>query len=190
MRIERHKNFLSLEECSSLNLWVNEGIKNKWLDNGISKGVSQYTERVTNRFYSKRFQYPEFVLNISNRIRNFCGINSYPLIKEHGRDGVVVSCTFPGGDVYAHKDPKSGFDSALRCNVMTRKPDSGGHLYIDDKHINIEVGELHCYLASDFEHYVTKVEGEISRVLWMFGAYVPKYDWENNMIKLEKYYEK
>lgn len=185
MRLERHQNFLSQEDCNILNDWVDEGVKNKWLDFGISRKQSNYTKRVTSRFYGNRFEYPQIVLDISNRIRKFCGVDSYGLIEGHGRDGVVVSCTFPGGDVYKHQDPKNQNElSALRCNVMTLGSDAGGKLYVNGEHIDIEVGELHCYLASDFEHYVTEVEGDTSRVLWMFGAYVPKEDWESGRIKI------
>jgi hypothetical protein len=184
MKIERYKNFLSQEDCNILNEWVDEGVEKKWLDLGISRGQFDYKKRVTNRLYGDRFEYPQIVLNISNRIRKFCGIDSYGLIEGHGRDGVVVSCTFLGGDVYEHQDPKSRIGlSALRCNVMTRDSDAGGKLYVGGEHIDIEVGELHCYLASDFKHSVTEVEGETSRVLWMFGAYVPFEDWESGKIK-------
>ena len=186
MRIERHKNFLTPEECAALNVWVDEGVEKKWLDVGISRGQPNYTKRVTSRLYGNRFKYPQIVLDISNRVRKFCGVDSYSLIEGgHGRDGIVVSCTFPGGDVYEHQDPKLIYElSALRCNVMTRGSDAGGKLYVGGKHIDIEVGELHCYLASDFRHYVTEVEGNTSRVLWMFGACVPKEIWESGRIKI------
>lgn len=186
MRLERHKNFLTLEECFALNAWVDKGVENRWLDCGISKGKFGYTKRVTSRLYGNRFEYPQIVLDISNRIRKFCGVDSYGLIEGHGRDGIVVSCTLPGGDVYKHKDPNLGHLHALRCNVMTRKADSGGQLYVNGQNIDIEVGELHCYLASEFEHYVTEVNGVNSRVLWMFGAYVPKEDWESGEIKIKE----
>lgn len=188
MRLERHKNFLSPEECLALNAWVDEGVENKWLDAGVSRtddGYCRYDKRVTSRMYGDRFTYPQIVLDISDRIRNFCGVASYELIEGHGKNGVVVSCTFSGGDVYLHQDPptKNGL-SALRCNVMTRAADGGGQLYVDNKHIDIEVGELHCYLASDFQHCVTEVQGSTSRVLWMFGAAVSYENWENGDIKL------
>jgi hypothetical protein len=184
MRIERHKNFLSPEECSALNAWVDEGVEKKWLDVGISRGVGQYAERVTNRLYGDRFEYPQVVLDVSNRIRAFCGVNSYGVIEGHGRDGVVASCTFDGGDVYAHQDPRSLDGLAtLRCNVMTRKADSGGELYLDGQRVDLETGELHCYLASEIPHYVTTVNGKTPRVLWMFGAHVPVEDWESERIK-------
>lgn len=185
MRIERYKNFLSPEKCHALNVWVDEAVGKKWMDVSISTEGIGYTKRVTSRLYGSRYEYPQVVLDVSNHIRSFCGVDSYGLIERHGRNGVVVSCTFSGGDVYKHQDPKSiGGLSALRCNVMTRGSDAGGKLYVNGKHIDIEVGELHCYLASDFEHYVTEVEGDTSRVLWMFGAYVPKEDWESGRIRI------
>jgi hypothetical protein len=184
MRLERHKNFLTLEECDKLNCWVDTGVEKKWLDFGFSSHHYPYTKRLTTRLSSERFQYPQIVLDISKRIRSFCGTDNYGPIEGHGRDGVVVSCIFDGGDVYEHRDPTSTEGlSALRCNIMTRQADNGGNLYVNGQHVDIEVGELHCYLASNFKHYVTEVEGKTSRVLWMFGAYVPSEDWENGIIK-------
>lgn len=186
MRIERYKNFLSPEDCAALNAWVDEGVEKKWLDAGISRGSGGYGKRFTSRLYADRFEYPQIVRDISDRIRSFCGVSAYPLIEGHGRDGVVVSCTFSGGDVYPHKDPRLGGYAALRCNVMTRAADANAELYVGGQLVNIEVGELHCYLASEFEHYVTEVQGENSRVLWMFGAAVPVEDWESGKIQPEK----
>lgn len=188
MRIERHKNFLSLENCAALNAWVDEGVKKKWLDAGVTVNSAPYeaTKRVTSRMYGHRFDYPQIVLNISSRIRKFCGVDSYGLIEGHGKNGVVVSCTFNRGNIHPHCDPKNDGLSALRCNVMTRAANAGAELYVGGQLVDVEVGELHCYLASDFEHYVTDVAGETPRILWMFGAYVPKEDWESGKIQLEK----
>jgi|688.fasta_scaffold535940_2 hypothetical protein len=185
LRIERTKNFFSRSECEALNAWVDEGVKNKWLDKGISPGWSlNYPYRVTSRMYADRYEYPQLVRDLSFRIRKFCGIDDYPLIEGHGRDGVVVSCTFPGGNVYAHMDPTSPSGMAtLRCNVMTRAADVGCILHIAGQAVDIEVGELHCYLASEHEHFATQVEGATSRVMWMFGAHAPADDWNSGKIK-------
>jgi hypothetical protein len=162
---------------------VDEGVKNKWLDSGVFNGTS-VAKRLTTRMYGYRFEYPEYVLDISNRIRKFCEVDSYGSIKGQGKDGIVVSCTFAGVGVHKHLDgPSVEGLATLRCNVMTRSADTGGKLYVGGEHIDIEVGELHCYLASDFRHSVTEVEGNTSRVLWMFGSYVPKEDWESGKIK-------
>lgn len=183
MRVDRHKNFLSLEDCDALNAWVDEGVEKGWLDVGYSGKENGYKDRLTTRFYGQRFEYPQLVHDVFQRIRDFYSLSSYPYIDKHGRDGVVVSCIFDGGDLYPHKDPRNGSYAALRCNVMTRKPESGGILHLDDQQIDLEVGELHCYLASEFEHKVTTIHGDTSRVLWMFGVWTPMNDWESGKIK-------
>lgn len=185
MRIERVKNFLSQAECDALNTWTDEGVRKRWLDAGISRGDTSYSRRVTSRLYADRFEYPSFIHKISTRVRAFCGVASYPLITGHGRDGVVVSCTFPGGDVHLHKDPRSETGLAtLRCNILTRAADAGCILHIDGQPIDVEVGELHCYLVSEHKHFATAVDGATSRVMWMFGAHVPVEDWNSGKIQL------
>jgi hypothetical protein len=184
MRIEIIPNFATQKEITLLNEWAEEGVKNKWLDVGkTNKAVT--STRLTSRFYSGRYNYPRVVLDLSTRIRDFVGASKYPLIDGHGKDGVVVSYTYPGGDVYKHKDP-TGYDGtyALRCNIVTQKADTGGELYVGNTLVSINVGDLHCYLASEQEHFVTTVEGNTPRILWMFGALVPADDWNSGKIKV------
>jgi hypothetical protein len=184
IRLEQHKNFITPHECAELNAWVDIGVVKKWLDVGISRGAGNYTKRVTSRFSATRYEYPEIVRTVSSRIREFCGVSEHKIIEGHGRNGVVVSCTFPGGDVYKHQDPRheSGL-AALRCNVLTRAADTGGVLHLEGQAVPLEVGELHCYLASEHAHSVSEVAGSTSRVLWMFGAHVPADDWNSGRIK-------
>ena len=127
--------------------------------------------------HMKDKKYPKLVTDISNRIREFMGISHRPLILGHGSEGVVVSVTYPGGDVYSHRDPKSenGW-TTYRCNIMTQAADEGAELYVDDELVDINVGDLHCYYASEQTHYVTEVKGETPRILWMFGAHRPYED--------------
>jgi hypothetical protein len=184
MRLEITPNFITPEECSLLNNWVYEGVDKKWLDNGISTGGIVTNKRFTTRFYGDRFEYPKEIMDIAEKIRNFAGVSKHEIINGHGKNGIVVSYTKPGGDLYAHKDGKSELNfSALRCNIMTQAAEEGADLFVNGNKIDIKAGDLHCYLASDFEHYVTEVKGNTPRILWMFGAYVPKDDWENGTIK-------
>jgi hypothetical protein len=186
VRLEITPNFITQEECALLNAWVYEGVSKKWLDKGFDSSVHFTDKRLTSRPYGHRFTYPKEVIDLSNKIKRFVGISNYPIIQGHGKDGIVVSYTKPGGSVHAHVDPKipeTGWYSALRCNIMTQAAEENGDLFVDGIKINIKAGDLHCYLASDFEHYVTEVKGNTPRILWMFGAYVPKEDWENGTIK-------
>jgi len=167
----RKKQFLTQAQCDELNAWVLEAVARKWLDLGTSRGAHwQYDKRLTTRPYGYRFEYPEAVYKISEQITEALQLGNLPKSTfGGGRDGVVVSCTFLDGDVYEHYDPMEGNKHVLRCNVMTQKADSGAKLYVKQEHIDIDVGELHCYLPSSVPHYVTKVEGRTPRIMWMFG---------------------
>lgn len=184
MRLKIARNFLTSEECVALNEWAAEGVKHGWLDTGISRGNLTRT-RLTSRMYGARFTTPKIVSTVSKKIRQYVGVQDYPLVAGHGKDGVVVSCTYNNGDVYEHQDPRSFPDLAtLRCNVMTQKPVSGGLLYLEGQEVPLEAGDLHCYLASEHKHAVTTVLGETPRILWMFGACVPIDDWNSGKIEL------
>jgi len=174
-------NFLSAENCELLNQVAIFGIKEKWIGPGISRGNFNYQKRFTSRMHMYDRKYPPIVNDISNEIRKFLNIENYPIIYGHGSDGVVVSVTFPGGDVYEHKDPRSleGL-STFRCNILTQSAESGGKLYINGIFREINVGDLHCYYASEESHYVTEVQGNSPRILWMFGCHRPIEDYLNN----------
>ena len=174
MQIFFKKNFLSLQECTQLNSWVKKGVEEKWLDAGISRNSEwSYLDRVTTRNYGDRFNYPEIAHQIFNKITDYLGLHDAPKsVIGGGKNGIVVSCTFPNGDVYPHKDPMEGEFHVLRCNVMTQAADCGAELFIGNKKIDISVGDLHCYLPSNVEHYVTKVDGNTPRIMWMFGYQV------------------
>ena len=171
-----HRNFLSSQECNALNDWVSLGVENKWLDAGISRGSDwQYKSRLTTRNYGDRFEYPPLVHQVSNKISNLLGLQDAPKsVVGGGKDGVVVSYTLPTGDVYAHTDPMEDNLHVLRCNVMTQAADAGAELFIGGKKIDIGVGDLHCYLPSDVEHYVTTAKGNTPRIMWMFGYQISK----------------
>jgi hypothetical protein len=171
-----HRNFLSSQECNALNDWVMLGVENKWLDVGMSRGSDwEYQSRLTTRKYGDRFEYPKVVYDVFERITDYLGVHHLAKsIEGGGRNGVVVSYTMPNGDVYKHIDPMEGDRHVLRCNVMTQSADAGAELFIGGKKINIGVGDLHCYLPSDVEHYVTTAEGNTPRVMWMFGYQISK----------------
>jgi hypothetical protein len=183
MRLEITRNFLTPEECAALNEWAMQGVDRGWLDTGISRGQPT-RQRLTSRLYGSRFNTPEFVTAISEKIRDHAGVSNAPLVLGHGRDGVVASCIYNGGDVFEHKDPRNSFDLAtLRCNVMTQQPEAGGVLFIDGQEVQLNAGDLHCYLASEHSHFVSEVKGGTPRILWMFGACVPADDWDSGAIK-------
>jgi hypothetical protein len=176
------KNFLSVEECNTLNAWAELGVQNKWLDNGLNASDFTWTEtkRLTTRPYGDRFDYSPEVYAIQDKITNFLKIeNLEKSVAGGGKNGIVVSYTTTGGDVHKHIDPKEGELEVLRCNVVSKNSEAGGDLYIGNEKIDIDAGDLHCYLPSDVEHYVTAVEGNTPRILWMFGYQISKENFLN-----------
>ena len=178
MRIVTVKNYLTPEQCTQLTALTDYGVANNLMTLGQNTTV-----RYTSRLDTSLYQYPQWVLDLSTQIRTYCGVANYPLIGQQGRDGIITNYIPPTGDVFAHTDSRSPDGlAALRCNVVTRQADSGGVLYIGGQALPLEVGELHCYLVSEYEHYVTTVEGSNTRVNWIFGAYVPADAWESGQI--------
>lgn len=174
MDVKIFRNFLSEQECKQLS---NIALQNKnWFDKGRSRG--QVTDnRLTTRMSMKN-HYPQEILNVSEKVRKFVGVNNFPLIEDHGKDGIVISITQQGGDVYEHKDPRSNTRlPAYRCNILTQTNEDGAKLYVNQQKIDIGIGDLHCYLASELPHYVTEAKGKTPRILYMFGAYIPKEHW-------------
>jgi hypothetical protein len=174
------KNFIEKYECDQLNQWVELGVKNKYLDYGTNRGSGwEYKKRLTNRAYGNRFEYPEIVYRLFKKITDFLELQH--LKKSSlggGKNGVVVSYTLPGGDVYEHIDKMEFSHHVLRCNIITQAADDGAELFVGGKNIDVAVGDLHCYLASSLPHYVTEVKGNTPRILWMFGYQCPIKEFE------------
>jgi hypothetical protein len=123
---------------------------------------------------------------VFDEITHFLGLHdATKSVVGGGKDGVVVSYTLPNGDVYKHIDPMEGDLHVLRCNVMTRAAGAGAELFIGGEKIDIGVGDLHCYLPSDVEHYVTTAEGDTPRIMWMFGYQISK----ENFLKIKERFE-
>jgi hypothetical protein len=180
MRLEVVKGFFTPAQCRELNDWAHKAVSFGWLGQGVDAGVRTST-RLTTRISPDAFSYPQNVLDAAKRVRKFCGVFDLPLV-QGGRDGVVMSYTKHSGDVYEHKDPREDGDAVLRCNVMTSKPERGGKLFVEGRLVEIEEGDLHCYLASEHRHRVSIVLGDTPRILWMFGAAVKADDWNTGKI--------
>jgi hypothetical protein len=173
------KNFLTPDECTVLNSWVDDNITSDLIGSAYFPKTKKFNnpKRYTTRMTGHRFKkYSLEVYKIFDYIQSELKLNKYQraTLGSEGIDGVVVSCVLDGGDVHSHKDTMYAVGNhTLRCNIMTRKPEAGGLLYIEGTEIELEQGDLHCYLVTKHEHWVSEVSGNVSRVLWMFGIYVP-----------------
>jgi hypothetical protein len=176
--IKIFRNFATEEECKTLSQIALQGFKDGWFRPGVDKQndeVTKTTRRYTNRFDMHKFDYPQFVLDINNKIKESMGISNFPIIKGHGKDGIVITIMFEGGDVFAHKDPRSEENLiTYRCNILASTAEGGGKLLVENEPIDINVGDLHCYPVSEVLHQVTQFNGDTPRIMYMFGAHIPK----------------
>jgi hypothetical protein len=186
MNCEKHvllvRSFIAPEECSILTDWAVASADTQFVDgvsgNWETKEFIQVITRKTNRM-SRNIQYPDLVYTIQNRLRE-----AFPLIKEaeviegHGKDGVVVSITYDGGDVYRHKDPATDWQApgtvALRFNILVSAAESGGLIHVEDATYKLQAGDLMAYSVSENYHHVETCFGSTPRIMFMFGFCVPR----------------
>lgn len=179
MRIEIKTGFLTQAQCDELNAWSDAGVSSGLFVEGLEADGSPEPLRLTTRLTTPT--YPQSIYDLNATVRAYCGVTSYDSTEE-GSQGIVSTYIKPGGDLYAHTDPMYGELSVLRCNIVTRVADSGGQLTVGGQALQLNAGDLHCFLASNYEHSVSEVYGSTARVLWSFDALVPAADWENGAI--------
>jgi hypothetical protein len=186
------KNYLDMSSCEKLNQWVLDAIAQGKIGTGITVpegghwATSERVEaplRYTSRMYPDNYVYPELVNEIFTRIKTELGLVNATVSSGGGRNGVVVSCTYPGGDVYPHKDPKEGPGvSVLRVNIISKAAQSGGLIHVEDAVFSLQQGDMMAYLVDEHEHFVEPVEGHEPRIMWMFGLLLPKHLWEVGIV--------
>jgi hypothetical protein len=174
------RNFISQDECDALNSWVDSAIEEDQFVEGVTgdwdkKEFSITKKRLTNRM-SEKIEYCSLVYAIQQKLReSFPAISNSEVIKNHGKDGVVVSVTYNDGDVYKHKDPSVGEGlSGARFNILSSKAESGGLIHVEDKTYELNEGDLMAYLVTDLYHSVDVCNGNNPRILFMFGFCVPQ----------------
>jgi hypothetical protein len=77
-----------------------------------------------------------------------------------------------GAFVHPHMDPAPDGFVHTRCNVMLRKPQTGGNPVLDGEEIAVEEGDMWLCLASLELHSTTPISGG-ERLIFSFGGLVP-----------------
>lgn len=158
------RGFANPELCASLTDYF-QTVREQF---SVGYGVqgSRTPLRLTNRS-SGNIEYPASVYALGQKVRSTLGLLDTPIHDAgHGKDGVVVSITLPGGDVYSHVDaPPIGGGHVLRCNVLL----SGGEHLVGVNGVDyaIRTGDLMCYLVSLYAHRVPAVTH--LRTMLMYG---------------------
>lgn len=82
-----------------------------------------------------------------------------------------------GAFVHEHSDPAPDGYEHVRCNLMIKKPISGGMPVIDGEELVIDEGDLWLCLASLEKHSSTPISGG-ERITFSFGALINKHNVE------------
>jgi hypothetical protein len=186
------RNYLDKESCEELNQWVLDAIAQGKIGTGITipeGGHWAISERVkaplryTSRMYFDNYEYPSLVEEVFTRIKTELNLKNAALSNNGGKNGVVVSCTYAGGDVYQHKDPKEGPGvSLLRVNILSQAAQDGGTIHVENSTFSLQQGDMMAYLVDEYEHWVEPVGGDDPRIMWMFGMLIPKQLWEAGIV--------
>jgi hypothetical protein len=204
------RNFMSQEDCSILNDWTTQAIKEGQFSELVRKSdagkwpTKQDTKRLTNRT-NGNISYPKLVYDIQEKI-----IKNVPLVSDavlwegvknqntfgkkirgaagrsEGKDGIMVTVTYDQGEVHSHKDFMEGHSNesyeGLRCNILTSKSASGGLVISDGSPYDLNVGDMMCFLATKYEHSVEKCIGDIPRILFIYGFILNSGEWEKQQV--------
>jgi hypothetical protein len=174
MRIDRHLEFITESERGSLIDWMDNSGK---LVKGLSRGEYDYTNRITTRLNNEVILFPKEAYDIRKRLMDKYGFNSRDVgFIAHG-EGMIAVKTFEGGDTYKHTDPCSGDSHQVTMNVLLQKSTEGGLLHVSDEPVPLEERELHCYIATKYEHFVTECSGD-TRYMWIFRFNINPDKWE------------
>jgi hypothetical protein len=187
VRVEIARNFVTASECAELSAWAFDAIDKGWMGNSeMLTARSDAAKRVSTRATGHLFEHPTLVKSIIDRIEETVGYGSSEAIDYQGRDGMFVNVTYPGkgGHLMLHRDgrPPNG-KSILRCNFLTSAPEAGGVLHLRGEPLDVGEGDLHAYLATEYEHFFDDVGGSKPRIMWIFGVCVDAEDWESGKIK-------
>lgn len=166
------KNFITEIERDELNKWCLDNYKNSKLFTDPNMGKKG--TRLTTRFTPKNsFTFPDVAHKVRSKIIEHLGIEN-SLIPPY-KDGIACGIGFDSGDILEHKDPVWYPGTyTLHCNIISQKPTSGGITIINGIEYETNETDLLCYPVSELPHSVNEIQGNIERILWVFGFAVPR----------------
>lgn len=89
------------------------------------------------------------------------------------RSAALITFLENGGGIELHRDSSTEMGAHYRCNILVSKPESGGELYIDGEHYELDEGDLICFPADHYIHEVKPIAGKRNRIVVSYPAIVP-----------------
>jgi len=180
VRIDNHKNFITVAESKEVIDWVYDNLETFKPGHSRSQSRGVYEYRITTRMVKTDIKYSNIFFTIQNRISELYKI-PISLKEDLGMDkGFITVITKPGGYTRAHTDAIKNTNHCVRFNIVVQPPDAGAILTVGERVVSTEACELHCYTATRWEHSVTEVKGDTDRVIIIFGFEIGD-DWEKEV---------
>jgi hypothetical protein len=170
------KNFLFEDEIQKLNNWTLDNCNNFYFQDAKMDPFhsgTRFSTRMENDVTFKDLEfiinYPKECYNIRERIQNFFNLHDFKSPPSF-YNGIVNGIGFSPGIIENHIDPIyfEGTET-LHCNIITQNSISGGITYINNQKYLVNPGDLLMYVVSKHYHYVTEIQGNLPRILWVFG---------------------
>ena len=123
--------------------------------------------------------YPKESFDIQNRLIETLNLKN-PIYPPPFYRGIVNGIGFENGSIFLHKDPIYFNNTfTLHCNFITKKSTAGGNTIINKKEYSIEERDALVYVVSHQEHEVTKIVGNVPRILWCYGFCINEDELKN-----------
>ena len=119
--------------------------------------------------YASKFPYLQMFKIHQSILRHFKLPKDLPLDNYFG---ALISYSEADHEVQPHTDPNNGKLIHTRFNTLISLPEKGGRGVINDEIIEVEQNEVWVCAAGKYQHYSTKVEGSIPRIILSFGHYI------------------
>lgn len=163
--------YVDKQVLNNLNKWTLENCEKEYYSISLMNNIkTRYTTRqCVNNKTDHLFDYPNFVYNIQQKI-----IEDFNLENFHkafiGKNGIVNGIGYKNDYICEHTDPTWVENTkTYHFNIISQKPEEGGITIINGIPHDINEGDLLVYNVSDCPHKVTRSNGNIPRILWVFG---------------------
>ena len=189
MRLESIANFITPEEADELNRFtIGAILSKKFVDGKTSKYLNANGLHMVSRF-TPSIEFPELALQLQNKVCKILNLGPEHIHRMFHPTGIVVNCTYKGGKLLEHTDPKDPdkpTKSLLRCNLLSSASLAGGDLMVEGTKVDVPELSVYFCLVSDHIHSITTVEGNKPRIVWQFGFDVDAEDWNSGKIKVQQ----
>ena len=170
MKYKIYENYLDKKNCLELQNWILEHINTPIFEDANMEG-----NRLTTR-YSDNFEFPHQAISIRDRIIQILCLSDYSFVSFN--EGMMADYAMPGDTCYKHTDRvwKEG-TITLHCNIKLTDC-IGGEPFIEDKIIQMNIGDMLVYPVSIVEHGSNLVKGKNPRLFWMFCFCIKQSDYQ------------